>query len=92
MYVYLNSEPGLYTAGFHSADGRWHPESDHDAEDKAARRVAELNGTAELAELRRVNALLVAALERIAQFDEYEPAGPAALTARAALAEAEKVK
>ncbi|MGA2504211.1 MAG: hypothetical protein ABSG01_08995 [Anaerolineales bacterium] len=44
MWVYINSEPGLFTVGFYSPDGRWHGDSDHDSRDKAATRVHWLNG------------------------------------------------
>ncbi len=44
MYVYIRSEPGLWTVGFYRPDGRWEPESDHDSTDSAARRVRWLNG------------------------------------------------
>jgi len=54
MYVYIQSEksgyydgkyfPGLWTVGFHSPNGNWHPESDHDSPEEAAKRVAWLNG------------------------------------------------
>ncbi len=43
-YVYLKSEPQLYTVGFYNPDGKWIAESDHDSSDEAARRVAYLNG------------------------------------------------
>lgn len=43
-YVYIRSEPGLRTVGFYRPDGTWEPESDHDSPDKAAARVAYLNG------------------------------------------------
>jgi hypothetical protein len=39
MYVYIKSEPGLWTVGFYSPDGKWHSESDHDSAEKAAARV-----------------------------------------------------
>ncbi len=45
MYVYLRSEPGLWTVGFYAPDGSWHSESDHDNREDAARRVAWLNGS-----------------------------------------------
>lgn len=45
MYVYLQSEPGLYTVGFYDPSGKWHPESDHDNIIKAAKRVNYLNGS-----------------------------------------------
>ena len=45
MYVYINSEPGLWTVGFYRPDGRWEPESDHQSIEAAAQRVAWLNGS-----------------------------------------------
>lgn len=44
MYVYVQSEPGLYTVGHYAPDGQWVPESDHDSKDKAAVRAHWLNG------------------------------------------------
>lgn len=44
MFVYLRSEPGLYTVGHYSPGGAWHPESDHSSRDDAAKRCAWLNG------------------------------------------------
>lgn len=44
-YVYLKSEPGLWSVGFYTPSGVWQPESDHDTTDKAAERVAWLNGS-----------------------------------------------
>lgn len=44
MYVYIRSEPGLWTVGFYLPDGKWEPESDHDSPEKAAARVRHLNG------------------------------------------------
>lgn len=43
-YVYINSEPGLWTVGFYRPDGKWEAESDHDSTDAAAARVHYLNG------------------------------------------------
>ena len=43
-YVYIQSEPSLYTVGFYKPDGQWEPESDHDDREQAAKRVAWLNG------------------------------------------------
>ncbi len=45
MYVYLRSEPGLWTVGFYSPDGKWNPESDYNSSEEAASRVAFLNGS-----------------------------------------------
>jgi len=44
MYVYIQSEPGLWTVRFYRPDGEWEPESDHDSSDAAAKRVHYLNG------------------------------------------------
>ena len=44
MYVYIESEPGLWTVGFYDPTGKWNPESDHRSCIEAARRVAWLNG------------------------------------------------
>ena len=43
-YVYIRSEPGLWTVGFYRPDGKWEPESDWDSTDKAAARAAFLMG------------------------------------------------
>lgn len=43
-YVYIKSEPGLWTVGFYSPNSEWYPESDHDSTEEAAQRVAYLNG------------------------------------------------
>lgn len=44
MYVYRQSEPGLWTVGFYKPDGKFEPESDHDSPERAAERVHWLNG------------------------------------------------
>ena len=44
-YVYIRSEPQLYTVGFYQPDGTWQPESDHPTADEAAARTAWLNGS-----------------------------------------------
>ena len=43
-YVYIRSEPGLWTVGFYRPDSKWEPESDHGSQDEAAARVRWLNG------------------------------------------------
>ena len=43
-YVYIQSEPGLWTVGFYNPDGKWNPESDWDSKEDAAKRVHYLNG------------------------------------------------
>lgn len=44
MYVYIRSEPRLYTVGHFCPDGRWETDSDHSTQEDAGRRVAYLNG------------------------------------------------
>jgi len=50
MWVYINSEPGLWTVGFYDPNGHFHAESDHDDEERAAERVHYLNGGSQQAE------------------------------------------
>lgn len=45
MYVYIMTEPGLFTVGFFDPDNRWCTDSDHAKRESAARRVAYLNGS-----------------------------------------------
>lgn len=44
MYVYIRSEPRLWTVGYYDPSGKFEPESDHDTPEKAAKRVRYLNG------------------------------------------------
>lgn len=44
MWVYIQTEPNLYTVGFYSPDGKWHTDSDWAMKQDAAKRVAYLNG------------------------------------------------
>ncbi|MER2039700.1 MAG: hypothetical protein ABS944_16255 [Solibacillus sp.] len=43
-WVYIQSEPGLYTVGFYTPKGEWHTDSDHGNCEDAAERVHYLNG------------------------------------------------
>ncbi len=43
-YVYIESEPNLFTVGFYKPDGQWEPDSDHATRSEAAVRVNYLNG------------------------------------------------
>ncbi len=43
-WVYIKSEPNLFTVGFYDPQGKWQPESDHDTSESAAERVHYLNG------------------------------------------------
>lgn len=44
-FVYLRSEPGLWTVGFYAPGGEWHSESDHPTAREASERAAWLNGS-----------------------------------------------
>lgn len=46
-WVYLQSEPQLWTVGFYAPNGTWHTDSDHSLREQAAQRTAWLNGTRE---------------------------------------------
>ena len=46
MYVYIMSEPGLYTVGFYDPSGNWHADRDFEKQEDAATRVSYLNGAA----------------------------------------------
>lgn len=43
-YVYIKSEPELWTVGYYDPQGRWNPESDHGSLSEAVARTAYLNG------------------------------------------------
>lgn len=43
-WVYVRSESHLFTVGFYDPDGKWHPDSDHETSEEAAKRVHYLNG------------------------------------------------
>ncbi len=44
MYVYIKSEPTLWTVGFYTPEGEWITDSDHSVREEAAARVHYLNG------------------------------------------------
>ena len=44
VWVYIRSEPSLYTVGFYDPQGFWHSDSDHRTQEEAAKRVHYLNG------------------------------------------------
>lgn len=52
MYVYIKSEPQLWTVGFYTPDGKWVPESDYECRDDAAERVHWLNGGGKQGDIR----------------------------------------
>lgn len=44
-WVYVRSEPGLWTVGFYDPSGKWQSDSDHDSPEAAAERVGYLSGS-----------------------------------------------
>ena len=46
-WVYIQSEPRLWTVGFYDPNGKWHTDSDHSTPTQAAIRCAWLNGGGE---------------------------------------------
>lgn len=44
MWVFRKAEPQLWTVGFYSPDGVWHPESDWSTKEEAVLRVHYPNG------------------------------------------------
>lgn len=52
MWVYIETEKGLWTVGFYSPSGEFITDSDHDVKQQAAGRVAYLNGRANWDDLR----------------------------------------
>lgn len=44
MWVYVRSEPQLWTVGFYDPAGNWQPDSDWSTPQEAAERVHWLNG------------------------------------------------
>jgi hypothetical protein len=44
MYIYIQSEPYLWTVGFYDPRGTFQPESDWGSREDAAKRVHYLNG------------------------------------------------
>lgn len=45
MYVYIQTEPGLWTVGFYDPQGTFVPESDHSNSEDVTKRVHWLNGS-----------------------------------------------
>jgi hypothetical protein len=45
FWVYIQSEPNLYTVGFYSPDGKWNTDSDWPTKSEASLKVSFLNGS-----------------------------------------------
>jgi hypothetical protein len=72
-YYYVQSEPGLFTVGRETQAGEWHPDSDHETREAAAKRCNYLNGgTAFLTPAQEAAPEMLAALEGMkAQLVEF---------------------
>ena len=57
-WVYIRTEPGLYTVGFFDPDKKFHTDSDHCDREDAANRVAFLNGAFPIDDIRQMVDLL----------------------------------
>lgn len=53
-WVYLRSEPGLWTTGFYAPAGTWHTDTDHGSSEEAAERVRWLNGASSVLAVRDI--------------------------------------
>ena len=69
-WVYIKSEPSLWTVGFYRPDGSWEAESDHSSTEQAVERIGYLNGRNDSERLRAQNRDLLAALERLTSSNE----------------------
>lgn len=78
MWVYIQTEPGLFTVGFFDPENKWHGDSDG-TQKECAERVHYLNGGGDEGKL----AVAVEALVTVAK-ESYD--GNASATAAAALA------
>jgi len=68
-YVYIRSEPQLWTVGFYRPDGKWTSESDHETKEDAAARVRYLQGNGQLPSPQAVHGFI----ERLSYaFREYD--------------------
>lgn len=68
-YVYIQTEPSLWTVGFYTPAGKWEPDSDHDSPSKAAERVHCLNGgddQHQITRLRKATQKMVQAADNMA--------------------------
>lgn len=63
MYVYLRSEPGLWSVGFYGPNGEWFPESDYNSPKEAAARVHYLNGGLRLDDINTVSYVVICVKE-----------------------------
>lgn len=69
MYVYIQSEPDLWTVGRYDEKGKWHPKSDHDHILGAAEKANELNRKP-CPTLAQIESILDDGLEAYSSYDE----------------------
>lgn len=81
MYIYLPSQLGQFTVGFHDPRGNWHPESQHNTTRSAAQRCAFLNAAAP----RKIARLLYDALQELTSDDTEQTSFNAHYRARTLL-------
>lgn len=62
-WVYVRTEPQLWTVGFYAPDGKWNTDSDYNDRQQAADRCAVLNGGAPAAEVAALREALEAVIE-----------------------------
>lgn len=46
-WLYIESEPGLYTVGYYDQKNKWHPISDHESEREALAKIRHLHGVSD---------------------------------------------
>jgi len=78
-YVYIKSEPQLWTVGFYRPEseptkygGLWEPESDHDNREDAAKRVHYLNGGNDKEIEDKLNYLIDAISSALLEYDQTD--------------------
>lgn len=73
MYIYIKTEPNLWTVGFYAPDGTWHTDGDHPAKAYAATRVHYLNGGNVRQVLENLEKLIRALTDETADFWPKNP-------------------
>ena len=63
IWVYKETEKGVFTTGYYDPVGTWHGDADHDNREAAAIRVGLLNGGVISADLNRAVEAIVGVLE-----------------------------
>ena len=62
-YIYIRTEPQVWTVGFYKPSGEFEPESDHEYKENAALRVNFLNGGVDGTILDTINRFCLSRLE-----------------------------